>query len=371
MNKNEPTPITTPQTSSSDEQPERELLRLAGHRPAVPAEDLDLIKAAARDEWQARYGTRRRVQTRWALAAAATVIVALGLGYWWISERSRTGGVPVATVQLVTGAPTVGRPGDGKESGTTLVVGETILSGAHLDTTAAGGSSPGRTSLRLLEGPMLRLDEGTRLRLVSSSVIELDRGAVYVDSAPSHGPGRGIEVHTAWGVVHEIGTQFEVRILSAASATSARSATDQDAALRVRVREGSVRVEQGPGSHAAESGVELTLRADGSVSRGTVAPYGPHWDWVVKTAPAMVIGEEGVPIDTFLTWVSRETGWRLELADGVLEEGVETFSVYGPIEGLTPDQALEPVLLGTRGLSHRVVDGTLLVTRLSGEAESD
>lgn len=289
----------------NEEEQVRHLLEEAGPRPEVPPEDLAKIKAAFRAEWQEHLRRRRSPDRRlWLLAAS--VVLALGLG-WWLWPAAPA--VPVARVESS---------------------GETIRGGAKVET----GESP--AAFRLAGGSSLRLDAGSRVRLVSASEVWLELGAVYLDSA---GVGT-VAIHTPLGTVTEVGTQFEVRLLGSA--------------VRVRVREGAVRVD----SHQADAGTELTLRADGSVTRSRIAAYGPPWSWVLKAAPPLRI--EGLTLEEVLEGVVRETGWTVRYEDPGIAASAGEIVVHGDVEHLAPDQALEVVLPGA-GLDHRVVDGVLIL----------
>jgi ferric-dicitrate binding protein FerR (iron transport regulator) len=276
----------------NEEEQVRHLLEEAGPRPEVPPEDLAKIKAAFRAEWEGHVRRRRSPDRRlWLLAAS--VLLAIGLGWWfWPASPPAS----VAGPELETETPAAFR----------------------------------------LKGASLRLDAGSRVRLVSASEIRLERGAVYIDS---QGAGT-VAVQTPLGTVTEIGTQFEVRLL--------------ESAVRVRVREGAVRVE----SHRAEAGTELTLKADGSVTQSRIAAYGPPWDWVLKAAPPIRI--EGLTLEEVLDRVARETGWTVRYEDPGLAASAGEIVVHGNVEHLAPEQALEVVLPGA-GLDHRVVDGVLIL----------
>ena len=59
------------------------LLKATGRRPAVPADRMDRVRAAALDDWRREVARRARYPViRWgvSLAAAAVVVVAVGLG---------------------------------------------------------------------------------------------------------------------------------------------------------------------------------------------------------------------------------------------------------------------------------------------------
>ncbi|HET9225106.1 MAG TPA: FecR family protein [Thermoanaerobaculia bacterium] len=141
----------------NEEDQVRHLLEEAGPRPEVPPEDLARIKAAFRTEWEEHVRRRRSPDRRlWLLAAS--LLLALGLGWWlWPSAPAlETGPFPRAFDSL-------------------------------------------------------RLDADSRAIRLSASEIRLERGAVYVDSRTGT-----VVVHTPFGTVREIGTRFEVRLLEAA-----------------------------------------------------------------------------------------------------------------------------------------------------------
>jgi ferric-dicitrate binding protein FerR (iron transport regulator) len=288
----------------NEEEQVRHLLEEAGPRPEVPPEDLAKIKAAFRAEWQEHVRQRRPPDRRlWLLAASILLVIGLGWRFWPESPSL------VARIERS---------------------GQTINAGARLET----GEAP--EAFRLEGGSSLRLDAGSRVRLVSASEIRLESGAVYLDSEGTD----KVAVHTPLGTVTELGTQFEVRLL--------------ESAVRVRVREGAVRLE----SHRADAGTELTLQADGSVTRSRIAAYGPPWSWVLKAAPPLQI--EGLTLAEVLKRIVRETGWTIRYDDPSIAASAGEIVVHGDVGHLAPDQALEVVLPGA-GLDHRIVDGVLIL----------
>ncbi len=329
--------MSEPQSGIVDEEEAvSRLLEGAGARPEPPAEDLARIKEAFRVEWR-EHVRRPQRSARWnprLLALAATVAAAVGAGWWlWslaVTGTSGAGGAaPAARVESVAG----------EANG--LMPGGTVPAGATVETAA------GVAALRLAGGGSLRLDEGTRVVLVSPSEVRLDRGAVYLDSGAAPGAGsRAVEIRTRLGVVTEVGTQFEVRLL------------EEGEAVRVRVREGEVRIEGGAASASAVAGAELTVRAGGSVARGSIPVHGPAWSWTLKAAPPLEI--EGRTLDQLLARVARETGWTVEYENEALAASVGSIRLHGDVGHLAPDQALDVVLPGA-GLRHRVADGRLIV----------
>jgi hypothetical protein len=217
-----------------------------------------------------------------------------------------------------------------------------------VETAPGGSAAEGQAALRLGGGSSLRLDAGSLLRLLGPSTVELARGAVYVDSGPTPSPGGAVAVRTRFGVATDVGTQFEVRLLGG-----------EPSALRLRVREGEVRLVRGETSHGAAAGVELTLAADGSVARRTVATHGEAWQWALRAAPPFAI--EGRSLAEFLAWTARETGWRIEYSDPALAARAGSIVLHGSLGRLTPEEAPGVVLPGA-GLSHRVEDGVLVVS---------
>ena len=245
---------------------------------------------------------------------------------------------PPAKVERLSGqvylAPAVGR------EARLLSAGDDVPAGAVLES-----ASGARAAVRLKGGGSLRLDAGTRLRLVSADQLALERGAVYVDAEPGRTPA-AVTVHTRFGSVREQGTQFEVRLAAGA--------------LRVRVREGRIGLQHQTGAEEASPGEELRLQ-DGRVSRQAVAVHGPEWGWVQQIAPAFEL--EGESLGRFLAWVSRETGRPVRLADedGMRDSGTST-RLHGSIAGLTPEEALSAVL-PTCGRTHWYSRGAILVGR--------
>ena len=327
MNENERTP--RPEAPVTDEEI-GELIRSSGRRSAIPDDDLAALREAGRSAWRkmAAEQRRKRFRRRGAYALAASLLIA-AVGAWWLlSDRAPAAPREIATVEL--------------SSGRVELPGNSLSAGAILET------AEGRLALRWALGQSVRLDSGSRLRIVSLSRLELEHGAVYVDSGPSAPGDEGLEILTPLGLVREIGTQYEVRL------------DDETGAVRVRVREGSISVESDGDSQTASPGEELTLHGDGPVERAAVEPSGPDWLWVLETAPSLDI--EGRSLASFLDWVSRETGREIRYVDEELARSAATILLFGTIEGLRPDESIDVILQGS-GLDHREQDGALLVYR--------
>lgn len=330
--------------SSPEAEPEETtalLLRLVGMRADAPPDQENRVKRAVLDECRAVVRARivrRRMAGGVAvvLSAAAVAVVAVRLG----SPREITPVVHahVAAVERIEGSG--GRLSSGSGSTPTPIqLADAVRIGDRIET---DGTS--RVGLRFSEGTSVRLDHGSRARLLSATRIELETGAVYVDSG-SDSPD--LEILTAFGVVRDIGTQFEIRLYPTS--------------LRVRVRTGVVEVYRGAEIQSVRPGTELLMNSGSVISRA-VEPYGREWAWATSVGPPFEI--EGRPLAAFLDHLCREQGWTLAYADSTLARGASGIILHGSTEGLPPSDALA-VVLATAGLTHRITDGELLVSRIA------
>jgi ferric-dicitrate binding protein FerR (iron transport regulator) len=327
------------ESTRREEDAVRRLLDDAGPRRPIPDDDLAAITEAARTAWRQRYGDRR-ARSRWwiGLAAAAALAVALGLSWWARTLEPPPAEPLVASVEVLTGDARIWlSTGEGPVPLSAGVPGRPLPAGAELET---GGAS--RLALRMVGGDSVRLDAGTRVRLSSKKSIDLARGAVYVDSVG------GMAVQAPNGLFQDIGTQFEVRI----------EKKGEQAATRLRVREGHVALQHPDRSVVAGAGEELTLHADHSITRRPAAVYGSEWDWVLQAAPRLDI--EGLKVRAFLDWLAREEGWRIEFADQQAASLADSTVLHGSIAHLTPDKA-PGVVLASCGLGYQVSGGRMVV----------
>jgi hypothetical protein len=308
----------------------RKLLDEAGARPALPEEDFRAIRDAARAEWSRRYGAapeRKRPRWSWLAAAAALLAASIGLA-WWARTRPPAVAPIVASLERVIGT-------------TPWKAGAPVAAGTVL---ATGRETPGRLALRMRGGASVRLDAATEVRVASATMVELRRGAVYVDTGTATVRAEEITVRAPSGLFRPAGTQFEVRV--------------EDRETKLRVREGRVAMDRGSGPVVAAAGEEIVVSSDGAVVRRPVAVSGPEWDWVGETAPMLAI--EGVKVREFLDWFGRETGLRVELSGGETATVADSCVLHGSIEHLTVAEA-PGVVLSSCGLGHRLSDRTLVV----------
>jgi len=312
------------------------LLRLAGPRHEAPAGVRERVRRAVHARWLERTGVKRRrrrlVWLTGSLAAAAAVasVVMLGGGLLRVTPPPAAG--PAATVVVSVGPL---RAGDGAA----LSPGSAIAPGTVLST---GGDV--RAALHLADGASVRLDAGTRVVVRDGSTVRLEKGRVYVDSGMASDPSRQLEVRTGFGVLHDVGTQFEVSV--------------RDDGMQVRVRQGVVRLDRDDRSHEVRSGAQLAVDGRGGLTWGTVPPYGDAWNWILDAAPGFEL--EGSTLESFLGWVSSETGLTIAFTDDDVRRDAGRIILHGSVAGVRPDQAPDAVL-PTCGLEYRIVGDSLLI----------
>jgi len=317
------------------------VLKAAGRRERAPAEVENAVREHLRAEWRAIVAERRG-RRRWiaGFAMAASLLVAV-LGAWLATDRP-VAQVPVATMAValddveIRGSWLRGWQRAG--AGRTLSADDTLRTGAN-----------GRAALVLAGIASARLDHGTRLRIAAADRLIIESGALYVDAGAGASGDTRLAVETPAGVVRHVGTQYEVRV--------------EGTGVRLRVREGRVQWRSNAGLvENGRAGEQLTIAADGAVSRAHAARFGETWDWIASTTPAIDI--EGRPLAEFLEWAGRELGREIVFATPAVAEEASSIVVHGSIEGLTPVQALEAVLETTS------VRGTLAGDRIVVRRES-
>lgn len=313
--------------------PPMDARRVAKAREAVHAAWLDATEPPTSRWW-------------WTITAAAITAIALVYGLWRqptnrvdLTGRTTSSSV-VAAVQHVTGAVLVRESEN--EAERLLRSGESLLPGAVIIT-----GSDGRGAVVLPDGAEVRLDRRTTLRIEADHRFALDAGAVYVDTTARTAPGAPIDVSVQDAVVSDIGTRYEVRV--------------SEDRMRVRVRDGLVRLRRGDRSYDAPSNTELMMtRADVRVSR--TSTFGADWDWIIGAGRAPRV--DGRSLAAFLAWVAHESGRDVRFEDRALERAASSTVVYGTVEGLTLDEALDTVLPSC-GLTHRIDTSTITVVAVS------
>jgi ferric-dicitrate binding protein FerR (iron transport regulator) len=332
-----------PWTDDADEDVTVRLLRLAGARPAVPAHRAARVRADVRTHWRI---VRRRVVLRRGLSAsvllASAAALVLMIGRFTLVDR---GMAPpdevVAVVEQIDGLPQRMADTSDGPARARLSPNDAIRTGEWIET-----DTRARVALRFADGTSVRLDVGSRARPLSSSVLELSAGAVYVDTGRERGR---FEVRTVVATARDVGTQFEVRLL--------------DRSVRLRVRTGVVELKDAARSLTGRAGTEITLTDTTAVSR-PIGAHGSEWEWISRVSPLVDI--EGMALSGFLERVAREHGWTLHYADRALAKEASGIILHGSVTGLPAREAVD-VAIATSNLRYRLDNGELVVLRRSEE----
>ena len=319
----------------------RDLLRQP--RPSkVDAARAARVRGAVHAAWRDTAKGTRTWKRGFALAAAAVLVFAIALT---LVNQLRERGAPQASAAIAStlfvsseavfqhdGQARAGRVGDELRRGTRI--------------TTHGG----RAAIVLANGVELRLDSNTDITLDTERSMSLARGALYLDSSHRTGPPETVAIVARGTVIRDIGTRYEVRL--------------SDEELRVRVRDGRVEVQSAFGMREADRGGQLRVTPS-AILAGRAPMSGADWDWIVRaTRPPQL---EGRPLPEFLAWAEREGGRPIRFADAALERANATTIVYGAIERLTVDEALE-VVLSSCGLARRTEGEVITIVAAPPEA---
>jgi hypothetical protein len=200
-------------------------------------------------------------------------------------------------------------------------------------------------ALRFLNAYSVRLDAGTRIRVLSTTAVALDRGALYADSSA---PGSALTVRTFLGDCVPAGTQFEVR------------AGDD---VLLRVREGRVAAR----GVTVAAGEQLIIGRDGSLHPSAIRRDDPRWGWASRTAPIPDI--EGRTLRSFLDWVGRENGWTVAFRDPNAAVLSDKIILHGSVANMTPEEALLTIARSS-GFEYTIGEGRLTVTMAADQRHS-
>lgn len=309
---------------------------------AVDAARAARVRPAVHAAWKEAAGGTRRWQ-RWATLAAAAVLVfavALPFANWLRGRGTPIASAPIASALFVTSEVVFEHDGQARAAR----VGEGLRPGTRITT------SGGRAAVALANGVELRLDANTDITLETEGSLSLTRGALYFDSSQRTGPPEAVAIAARGTVIRDIGTRYEVRM------------SDQE--LRVRVRDGRVAVSSAFGMREADRGGQLSVTSSGILS-GRAPTSGADWEWIVRAIPPPQL--EGRPLPEFLAWAEREGGRPIRFADPALERANAATIVYGAIERLTVEEALD-VVLPSCGLARRTDGDVITIVSAPPEA---
>jgi ferric-dicitrate binding protein FerR (iron transport regulator) len=305
-----------------------ELARLLAHagpraRPRLAAETA--AYETLRAEWLELTARRRRHRIAFGASAAALLIgVALGLGVLRARDDASLA-APLATIERIEGSQVSWRD---ERSSAKTITGESdiVRVGQSLST---GADS--RAALSWRGGGSLRLDENTRVDLVSERSVRLVSGALYFDSAADH-PTSGRTaassfatpaIETPAGQVVHVGTQFMLNIDAGEVVLS--------------VREGRVRLSGDGFEITVDSGEQLDFDANGVRAQRSIDSFDTSWNWAQEIAPQPNM--DGRTERDILSWVARETGRRI-VYDSAETEASTRVSIVRGLDKRSPTNML-------------------------------
>jgi ferric-dicitrate binding protein FerR (iron transport regulator) len=319
-----------------------DVLRKAPPRPMPSTGHVAIAHDAIRSEWQAVTGKRRVRRRLVALAAAASVIIAVATGVNVLRVPSALP-VHVAIVDRTIGTIyLLQEQSQLRETGelTSLVAGQTLVTGRDSAATISWSG-----------GGDLRIDEDSRVEFVSPDEIMLYAGRVYFDAHPSRLPAGMSQQHdvafvirTTEGTVTHTGTQYMTDI-------------DGDR-LTVSVRDGQVKIVGKFADAIASAGQRVVLSGSERPTYTNIGTHGQSWLWVERMAPAVDLHQRSAY--EFIDWVSRETGLEVSYAGEAVSEIARTTQMIGTIES-EPRIALQ-ILLQTTDLEARIENGRIVIS---------
>lgn len=316
-----------------------ELLSKAPPRPAPPATDEALIRAAVHAEWQKVSGghVRRRHITSFALAASVVLAVFATL------NLLRDPIVDFSNQQMATIEKQFGEFSVNSRIANAVQV--AAIEGGDLVET---GSDSG-LALGWHDSGSLRIDENTTVVFEAADQIYLQQGRVYFDSEAgplSSQPAKigavELSIRTDHGVLRHLGTQYMTRV-------------DAEE-LVVSVREGVVSID-GNVTARASAGQQFAISASGSLAIDDTNGV-DDWAWVEKSTPAVNLN--GHFVAEALAWVSRESGRTVSYASEGAERVARQAQLRGNME-LPPTRALD-IFMMTVDLNARIEGEVIVVS---------
>ncbi len=295
-----------------------QLLAKAGPRSAPPAAMEAEVRAAVHAEWLHLTQVRKaRQQRRW-LSAAAALLTVVGAGWLTLNMRGNVSDAPAVLLATITQAQGSVLLNDGAAS-----VSSDIHGGDSLRTRSDGG-----VRVTLVNGTSVRIDRGTQLHWLDGNALQLQQGAIYIDSRNN---AAALTIRTARGDVTHLGTRY----LVAADAQN----------LRVAVREGKVAIQTGTAQVTVDALQLVQLSEGGSIQRSDLGMSDALWQWADALAQPFAL--ENRSVAEFLEWVSRETGYELSYASDAARQAAALTLLHGGPTRQAPLQALQTVLAAT------------------------
>ncbi len=314
------------------------LFQHASRRPRAPAEVEAAIRAATYTEWQKVSRQRKHRRYLAGFAVAASIILAVTL----VVSLQKPAPSPVATDQLAqldaqSGEVFVHDLRD-DDSTAHLLKNNTLFAGQVISTNAGA-----RLALAWNSGESIRLDENSKLALLSVSEIELISGRVYIDTHHATGTGRSFVIQTVAGPIRHVGTQYLAGI--------------EGQTVILAVREGEVLLGAGKSDIRIQKGELASVGPSGRPDIRPIEVFGTMWEWTSLVTPELIL--DGMSAFDLIRWAGRETGHEVEFIDAATQDLAMETDLRGRVS-LTPERALE-LVLQTSDIEAVSVDGRILV----------
>ena len=299
-----------------------EQIARAGARARAPEYLEAQVRVAVERAWletvQAR---RRRTVVRWALAAsvaALSAVVMLSLK----SSRVAADDLTVGTVLATRGKVSLVAAGAGESA---VHLGAIVPTNALLRVPVDGAA-------RLaMVGATLSIQGDSELVFDAPAAIRLQRGRIYVDGVRDARVADRVRVITPFGSVEHLGTRFEVAVTASG--------------LRVRVRDGQVRVLGIKVQQTLHGSDQLSISASGEVTGGFLPTFSDEWAWTQD--PAANINIDGKSLIQFLDWFARESGYAVRFSSARAQQAAAAAVLHGSIAGMSVRSSLEVVIAST------------------------
>lgn len=336
------TTFKKPENLQKDEELDT-LFRHARSRPKAPAGDEAAIRAATYAEWQKLTGQRKRKRYLAAFGLAAsfvlTVILVNGLQR---SDSSISISEQLASLEVQSGEVFVHEI-SADDSTARRLIDNKLYAGQVITT-----NSDARLALDWQTGESIRIDENSKLALVSVTEIELLSGQVYVDTKHAKLTGASFVVRTFAGPIKHVGTQYLAGV--------------SDRTVTLAVREGKVSFSTGNTDILIHRGELASIGPSGKTDIGPVETFGEMWEWTSLVTPALKL--DGLSAFDFVEWAGRETGREVVFLDESTQKLARETRLRGSVS-LTPDHALE-LILQTSDIEAISSDGKILIRPRNG-----
>lgn len=313
--------------TKKDDQAVEQLLGRATLRPAPSAEGTERARRAVHEEWMAKSRRTKMRRQMMMLATAASIALALTITWQnWLAPEPAA--IQVATVEKSLGTLFVAGNDAALESASDLQI-------LHANQ-AIVTDIDSRASLAWGLGGSLRIDENSRLMLISERSVYLERGRIYFDSQTDSAEQAVLTIVSHHGELTHIGTQYMAEVT--------------DETLVVSVREGTVNIDGVHHQRTADAGTQVRMSGPNLPVALNIGTYGALWHWVEQVAPPPT--SRGNKLRELIEWASREMGRNYRFENAAVETAVDEGDVSGDLSQI-PGDALNQ-MLRTNNLSYRL-----------------